>query len=108
MALDIERDSLTESIHPWIQSQKRVTEGRRLSFQKCSDENRGNIKYAGGNPENCKVLFGQKRKILLEEIVVNGVKALLQSYKKTKENEERKRFGIYFFLRMIEKAVAIG
>lgn len=50
---------------------------------------------------------GQKRKILLEEAVINSVQALLQRYNKTEENEERKRYGIYFFLKINEKAQAI-
>lgn len=52
-----------------------------------------NIKNARENRENSEVLLGPKGKDFPEESTVNSVKA----YKETKENEDRKRFWIFFF-----------
>lgn len=63
------------------------------------------------NPENPKVLLGQKRKDFLEGHVVNDVKALPRQssnryQKKKKENKARKRPRIDFF-KMTEEAGAV-
>lgn len=63
------------------------------------------------NPENPKVLLGQKRKDFLEGHVVSDVKALPRQssnryQKKKKENKARKRLRIDFF-KMTEEAGAV-
>lgn len=82
------------SVHQGIKSRKSLTEGQGLGFGKRWDEEKGDeYQKCKRKPRKFRSPVRTKGKDFPEESTVNSVKA----YKETKENEDRKRFWIFFF-----------